>query len=82
MICLVLDDMVMKRARINRIAKRTRTITKCVLWGGFGMLIGTGVIGIKVLGELVVIGGINKSTRWLIKNRKNIIKKVRVSEIA
>jgi hypothetical protein len=73
MICLDLDDKIMERARINRIGKYTRIGTNTVLWSGFGVLIVSGTVGIAFLGELLIIGIVNKGTKWIIKNRKRLI---------
>lgn len=74
MLYIGFEDLVMKRAKTDRIAKNTRRITNLVLWSGLGYLVGTGVIGVKLIGECLVIGGVNKVTKWVIKNRKSLVK--------
>lgn len=64
-----LSDKIMERAKINRISKYSRIGTNVILWGGFGGLIVSGVIGINIIGQLVVIGLANKCTKWVIKNK-------------
>jgi hypothetical protein len=68
---LTMEDLIVKRAKNNRIAKNTRYITNVVLWSGLGVLIGTGAISVKFLGECLVIGCANKLTKKIIKKVKS-----------
>lgn len=76
MLYITLDDEIIKRAKQNRIAKNTRIITNCFLWSGLGALIINGTVGIGLIGDMVVIGLVNKGTKWVVKNRKSMIKRL------
>jgi len=76
MLYVDLNDRVLKRAKANRIGKYTKIGTQTVLWGGLGILIGSGVIGLNIIRDLVVLGCVNKATKWTVKNRKMIKNKI------
>lgn len=73
MIYIDLSDRIIQRAKNDRIAKYTRLTTQVVLWSGVGFLIANGTIGIKLIGEMLIIGSTNKITKKLIKNVKGSI---------
>ena len=73
---ICMDDMIMKRAGYKQIAIDTKAITNTVIYTTVGVLIGSGIIGMSIVGNYVVIMGINKVVKGVIK-KTGIINKVR-----
>jgi len=71
-----MDDMIMKNAKYEQISINTKAITNTMLYTGVGVLIGTGTIGLPILGNYLIIIGINKVAKIVIKKTK-VINKVR-----
>ena len=76
MISICMDDLIIRRAKNEQIATNTKAITNAMLCTVGGVLIGTGTIGIAVLGECVIIFGINKISKIIIK-KTGIIGKIK-----
>ena len=76
MVCICLDDMIIKRAKNKDLAINTKAITNTVLYSAAGVLIGTGIIGMPVLGNYMIIIGINQVVKRVIK-KTAVINKVR-----
>jgi hypothetical protein len=68
-----MDDLIIKKAKEDRMARNSKRITLTVLWSGLGIMILNGTIGLTLIGECIVIGGANKVTKWMIKNRKRLV---------
>ena len=73
---ICMDDMIMKRAKYEQIAINTKAITNTILYTTGGVLIGTGVIGIAVMGNCLLIMGVNRITKIIIR-KTGVVNKVR-----
>lgn len=69
MLYIDFSDKIVQKSREEEIVMNTRIGTNIVLWGGLGCLILNGTIGISIIGEMLVIGGVNKITKKLIKDK-------------
>ena len=76
MICICLDDMIMKKAKYEQIAIETKSITNTLLCTVTGVLVGTGVIGIAVVGNCMLIIGVNKVAKVIIR-KTGVVNKMR-----
>ena len=76
MMFICMDDMIMKRAKYEQIAVDTKAITNTILYTGLGVAIGAGVIGLPIVGNYMIIIGVNKIVRIVIK-KTGVINKVK-----
>lgn len=79
MLIMSLDDLIIKKTKIKRISKNTKIITNITLYSGLGVLIGTGVISIALVGNCIALGCIAKVTKIAIK-KSGIVNKVMVGK--
>ena len=76
MICICLDDMVIKRAKYDQIAVNTKAITSTVLYTTLGVLVGSGAVALPVVGNYIIIMSINKAARIMIR-KTGVVNKIR-----
>jgi cytochrome b561 len=76
MIYICLDDMIIRRAKEKQLARNTKEITNTVLYTTLGVLIGSGFIGMAVVGNCLFLIGVNKVTKIIIK-KTGIVNKMR-----
>lgn len=76
MVYICMDDMIMKKAKYEQLAINTKATTNAVLYGTAGVLIGTGIIGLPIVGNYIILIGINKVARIVIRKTK-VVNKMR-----
>jgi len=67
MLLIDLDDNILKKAKVDKITKNTKVVTTIALYSGLIAMVGTGVIGLPVVVNCVIIGCISKATRVVVK---------------
>ena len=76
MISICMDDLIMRKAKNEQIATNTKAITNAMLCTVGGVMVGSGIIGMTVVGNCLLIMGINKVTKIVIR-KTGIISKIK-----
>jgi len=73
-----MGDMIVRRAELERLSNNVRDITNIILYTGLSGMIAANIISETIIAEFIVIGIVNKSAKYLIRNRKELINNAKV----
>ncbi|WP_291566909.1 hypothetical protein [Clostridium sp. UBA2485] len=72
-----MGDMIIRRAELEKLSNNVRDVTNIVLYGGLSAMIAGNIISETIVAEIIVIGIVNKSVKYLMRNRKKLISNIK-----